>query len=144
MSMADGIDNVDVLKAGAMYSKGTKAALANIHKMLRDCDKAMTDMGYDKGDMDKADEGEDLSKADALAKAESDLVKVSAERDDLAKRVTELEAQPAPAKAATTTIEKSGDTKDGLASPTQSQGDPNDPLSMFKAVLARPLSMGGN
>lgn len=143
MSMADGAGD-DVAKAGAMYSKATKAALANIHKMLRDCNKAMDDMGYDKGDMDKADEGEDLSKADALAKAESDLAKVSAERDDLAKRVKELEAQPAPAKAATTTIEKSGDTKDGLASPAQSQGDPNDPLSMFKAVLARPLSLGGN
>lgn len=143
MSMADGIDNVDVLKAGAMYSKATKAALSNIHKMLRDCNKAMDDMGYDKGDMDKADEGEDLSKADALAKAESDLAKVSAERDDLAKRVAELEAQPAPAKAAATSIEKSEDTKDSLAASAPS-ADPTDPLSMFKAALARPINMVGS
>lgn len=160
--MADGAGD-DVAKAGAMYSKGTKAALANIHKMLRDCDKAMIAMGYDKDDMDKADGQVDaqigvITADDELKKAATDAgLNVEGEQPlaDLAKaafaelakskaRVTELEAQPAPAKAATTTIEKSGDTKDGLASPTQSQGDPNDPLSMFKAVLARPLSMGGH
>jgi hypothetical protein len=143
MSMADGIDNVDVLKAGAMYSKATKATLSNIHKMLRDCNKAMDDMGYDKGDMDKADQGEDLAKADALAKAESDLAKVSAERDDLAKRVSELEAQPAPAKAALTSIGKADDTNDSLAASAPS-ADPTDPLSMFKAALARPINMVGS
>ena len=98
-------------------------------------------MGYDKDDMDKADEGEDLSKAEALAKAESDLAKVSAERDDLAKRVKELEAQPEPAKVAATSIGKSDDTNDSLAASAPA-ADPNDPLSMFKAALARPLSMG--
>jgi hypothetical protein len=143
MSMADGIDNVDMLKAGAMYSKATKATLSNIHKMLRDCNKAMDDMGYDKGDMDKADQGEDLAKADALVKAESDLAKVSAERDDLAKRVSELEAQPAPAKAALTSIGKADDTKDSLAASAPS-ADPTDPLSMFKAALARPINMVGS
>jgi hypothetical protein len=164
MSMADGIDNVDVLKAGAMYSKGTKAALANIHKMLRDCDKAMCDMGYDKGDMDKADEGQDLSKAqvgtitadDELKKAATDAGLTVADKQsltDLAKaavaeltkaqaRVKELEAQPEPAKAAVTTIDKDDDTKDGLAAGGSFQPDPNDPLSMFKAALARPLVVG--
>ena len=141
MQMGDGIDNMDVLKAGAMYSKATKATLGNIHKMLRDCNKAMEDMGYDKDDMDKADHGEDLSKAEALAKAESDLAKVSAERDDLAKRVKELEAQPEPAKVAATSIGKSDDTNDSLAASAPA-ADPNDPLSMFKAALARPISMG--
>ena len=165
MSMADGIDNVDVLKAGAMYSKGTKAALANIHKMLRDCDKAMCDMGYDKGDMDKADEGEDLSKSHVgTITADADLKKAATDAGltvaddqplaDLAKaafaelakaqgRVKELEAQPAPAKAAATSIEKSEDTKDSLAASAPS-ADPNDPLSMFKAALARPINMVGS
>lgn len=161
VAMGDGIDNMDVLKAGAMYSKTTKAALAKVHGMIRDCDKMMKGMGYDT-DMDKADASELLvgtvTADDDLKKAATDVgLTVIDEQPlaDLAKaafaelakskaRVTELEAQPAPAKAATTTIEKSDDTKDGLASPAQVQGDPSDPLSMFKAVLARPLNMVGN
>lgn len=141
---ADGAGD-DLAKAGATYSKATKAVLAKVHGMLRDCDKAMSEMGYDKSDdMDKADAGDDISKAEALAKAEADLAKVSAERDDLAKRVKELEAQPEPAKAAVTTVsvEKAADTKDGLATGASFQPDPNDPLSMFKAALARPLVVG--
>lgn len=141
VSMADGADN-DLAKAGATYSKATKEALMKLHGMIRDCDKMMKGMGYDKDDMTKADDGEELSKAEALAKAEADLAKVSAERDELAKRVTELEAQPEPAKAAVTTVEKTDDTKDGLATGASFQPDPNDPLSMFKAALARPLVVG--
>lgn len=141
VSMADGADD-DLAKAGATYSKATKAALMKLHGMIRDCDKMMKGMGYDKDDMTKADDGEELSKAEALAKAEADLAKVSAERDELAKRVTELEAQPEPAKAAVTTVEKTDDTKDGLATGAGFQPDPNDPLSMFKAALARPLVVG--
>ncbi|MEN9885526.1 MAG: hypothetical protein RL758_104 [Pseudomonadota bacterium] len=161
VAMGDGIDNLDVLKAGAMYSKATKAALSKVHGMIRDCDKMMKGMGYD-ADMDKADAAELLvgtvTADDDLKKAATDLGLTVIDKQplaDLAKaafaelakskaRVTELEAQPAPAKAATTTIEKSDDTKDSLASPAQVQGDPSDPLSMFKAVLARPLNMVGN
>lgn len=162
VAMGDGIDNMDVLKAGAMYSKATKAALAKVHGMIRDCDKMMKGMGYD-ADMDKADgevnlqvgtvtADEELKKAatDAGLTVEgeqplADLAKAAfAELAKSKARVAELEAQPAPAKAATTTIEKSDDTKDSLASPAQVQGDPSDPLSMFKAVLARPLNMVGN
>lgn len=160
VAMAVGADD-DVAKAGAMYSKATKAALAKVHGMIRDCDKMMKGMGYDT-DMDKADAVDMLvgtvTADDDLKKAATDLgLTVIDEQPlaDLAKaafaelakskaRVTELEAQPAPAKAATTTIEKSDDTKDSLASPAQVQGDPSDPLSMFKAVLARPLNMVGN
>jgi hypothetical protein len=143
--VAMGESNVDILKAGARYSKTTKAMLAKVHGMIRDAEKAMADMGYEDAeeDAEKAEGVDGLAKAaDALAKAESDLAKVSAERDDLAKRVAELEAQPEPAKAATTSIEKSEDVKDGLASPVSSP-DPNDPLSMFKAALSRPILVGG-
>lgn len=141
VSMADGAGD-DLAKAGATYSRSTKAALQKAHDAVRNADKIMCAMGYD-SDMDKADKGEDLSKAEALAKAESDLAKVSAERDDLAKRVTELEAQPEPAKAAVTSIDKAEDTKDSLAAGGASRLDPNDPLSMFKAALARPLNVVG-
>jgi hypothetical protein len=145
--VAMGESNVDILKAGARYSKTTKSMLAKVHGMIRDAEKAMAEMGYEDAEEDDAEKAEgvdDVAKAaDALAKAESDLAKVSAERDDLAKRVAELEAQPKPAKAATTAIEKSEDVKDGLASPVSSP-DPNDPLSMFKAALSRPILVGGN
>lgn len=135
----------DVNKVGARYSKATKEALAKVHGMLRECDKAMTALGYDKADdMDgKADQGADVAKAaDALAKAQADLAKAVQERDELAKRVKELESQPAPAKAATTAVEKSGDTNGNLVVAEQSQPNPNDPLSMFKAALSRPLMVG--
>jgi HK97 family phage prohead protease len=142
VAMADGASD-DVAKAGAKYSKSTREALAKMHGMIRECEKAMCDMGYDKDDSaDKADDQADIAKADALVKAESDLAKAVQERDDLAKRVAELESQPEPAKAATTTIEKSDDTKDGLAASAPTH-DANDPLSMFKAALSRPLAMAG-
>lgn len=136
----------DVNKVGARYSKATKEALAKVHGMLRECDKTMTAMGYDKADDDmdgKADQGADVAKAaDALAKAEADLAKAVQERDELAKRIKELESQPEPAKAAMTAVEKSGDTNGNLVVAEQSQPNPNDPLSMFKAALSRPLVVG--
>lgn len=142
VQMGDGIDNMDIIKAGARFSKGTKDALAKMHGMIRECEKAMSELGYDKSDDEEKAEGtDDLAKAD-LAKAHDDLAKVSAERDDLAKRVKELEDQPAPAKAVTTAIEKSDDTKDGLHS-SKPAIDPNDPLSMFKAALSQPMALPG-
>lgn len=136
-SVAMGEGEGDVAKAGARYSKVTKAALKAIHDDLRKCEKAMAELGYD--DMDKADDGNDVAKADALAKAEADLAKAVQERDELAKRVKELESQPEPAKASTTAVEKAADTNGNLAVSAQPQLDPNDPLAMFKAVLARPI-----
>ena len=149
----------DVEKAGARYSKTTKTAMKEIHDMIKMCDKKLASMGYeseddDMEDADKGDQPSDVVKseeplAEVFAKAGllpgDDMVefvlKMSAERDDLKKRVAEFEAQPEPPKAATTAIEKSDDTKDGLRSGAGSQIDPNDPLAMFKAVLSRPINM---
>lgn len=151
--------NVDILKAGARYSKSTKEALAKVHGMLRDAEKAMTEMGY--ADAEEDDEAEKAESADDLRKIDEEMndafakagalpgdnkiefiAKLASERDDLVKRVADLEAQPEPAKAATTAIEKAEDVKDGLASPVASP-DPNNPLSMFKAALSRPIVIGG-
>lgn len=135
----------DVAKAGARYSKGTKAALKSIHDNLRACMKGMDELGYDaEDDAEKAESGGEVAKADAgaLAKLESDLAKVSQERDELVKRVKELESQPAPAKAVTTAVEKSEDTNGNLVADTVKL-DPNDPLSIFKAALSRPRVVGG-
>ena len=150
----------DLEKAGARYSKTTKAAMKEVHDMIKACDKKLASMGYDMEDdmedADKAAQPEDVTKseeplADVFAKAgllpgddmADFLVKMAAERDDLKKRVADLEAQPAPAKAAVTAIEKSDDTKDGLRSDKGSEIDPNDPLAMFKAVLSRPIPIVG-
>lgn len=152
-AMADGADD-DVAKAGATYSKATKVKLAEVHKMMRDCVKAMDDMGYDADDEAKAAAPEtvavevaELAKAAGIAVNEGTLYAdiAKAALADLAKaqaRVTELEAQPEPAKAAVTTIDKADDTKDSLASPALPPGNPDDPLTMFKAALARPLVVG--
>lgn len=152
VQMADGASD-DVAKAGATYSKATAAKLKEIHDMIQKCDNAMKSMGYDS--MGKGDESAPLISEEVagLAKAagiEGDNFEVisKAAFEALAKaqaRVKELEAQPEPSKAAVTDtpVSKSDDTKDGLASPAGEQPDPTNPLSMFKAVLARPLAMAG-
>lgn len=69
----------NIAKRGARFSKRTKASLSAIHKMMRDCDKALADMGYE-----DAEESEDdnAMKADQVdAKPEP----VAAEILDLAK-----------------------------------------------------------
>lgn len=157
--------NVDILKAGARYSKSTKAALAKVHGMLRDAEKAMTEMGYEDAEEgeegeEKADQVDDVAKAEPIAAEVADLAKAAgvevaegalysdlakAALADLAKsraRVAELEAQPEPAKVATTAIEKGEDVKDSLANPGAAP-DPSNPLSMFKAALSRPIVIGG-
>lgn len=138
VAMADGAAD-DLAKAGATYSKSTAAKLKQVHDMIKACDNTMKGMGYDT--TAKAEDGTDIAKAEALAKAESDLAKAQEANAELTKRVTELEAQPAPAKAAVTAIGKADDTKDGIATGGPAQPDPNDPLSMFKAALSRPLSV---
>jgi hypothetical protein len=148
----------DVEKAGATFSRTTKASLAKIQGMLRDCDKMMTDLGYESAE-EKSDAETDLVKADAvsddvlaLAKAAgleladgslyADIAKAALA--DLAKaqaRVKELEAQPETPKASLTAVEKGADVKDGLHSDTPA-ANPNDPLAMMKAALSRPMIIG--
>lgn len=110
----------DLAKAGQKFSKATKAALAEIHKAMQDGCEKMAGLGYDKADDEEADKAavaDDLQKAEgakteALAKVtalEADLAKVSTERDDLQKRVKDLEAQPAPPKGALKVISKGDD-----------------------------------
>lgn len=156
VEMADAAGDVE--KAGATFSRATKASLAKIQGMLRDCDKMMTDLGYESAE-EKSDAEADLVKADAvsddvlaLAKAAGlELAEGSLYADiakaalaDLAKaqaRVKELEAQPEAPKASLTAVEKGADVKDGLHSDTPA-ANPNDPLAMMKAALRRPMIIG--
>lgn len=48
----------DLEKKGARFSKGTKAMLKGIHDKLRECEKSMSDMGYESAEEDEeADKG---------------------------------------------------------------------------------------
>jgi HK97 family phage prohead protease len=158
VAMGDGIDNMDILKAGAKFSKSTKDALAKMHGLIRECAKGFDEMGYDKdGDDDtaKADgtvvlvgADEELRKACAAAgltvaddAQPADLAKAAVEAlNKSLTRVAELEAQPA--KAPATTVVSKGDDTAGNLTKSAPQIDPNDPLGVFKAVLSQPLAVG--
>lgn len=147
----------DIGKAGAKFSKATKEALGKVHAMLRDCNKAMEDMGYATAEDDVAQgEGKpdliaaevvEVAKAAGFELAEgalyADLAKAALA--DLAKakvRIGELEKMPLAPKAAVTAVGKSDDVKDGLADDGKA-AQPNNPLDVFKAALARPVMVGG-
>lgn len=154
----------DIAKAGARYSKATKDALAKVHGMLRDCDKAMGAMGYDAADDDgddatKGEQSGDVAKADVLTdevrKAAADagigLAEGATQHDlmkaalgELAKsrdRVRELEAMPAPMKGVRTVAK--GEDTNGNDLVAAEQPDMNDPMAAFKAVLSRPVAFAG-
>ena len=100
----------DLMKAGARYSKATKGMLAGIHKMIRDCDKALADMGYETAE--EEDEGTKVEKADAPAPAQVDekIEKALSPVGDLLKalveKVSTLEKQPAAPKGALMAVDK--------------------------------------
>lgn len=158
----------DIEKAGARFSKGTKAALGEIHSMLKKCDEALTKMGYmdaeEEGDADKADEIEDLRKSatekdaviSAIAKAVGaadgaalvdEIAKLAAEREDLKKRVAELEAMPEPPKGAVRVVDKADDAiqhKDSALAELEEKAEkgtlqPADLLKVIHARGGRPL-----
>lgn len=158
----------DIEKAGARFSKGTKAALGEIHSMLKKCDEALTKMGYmdaeEEGDADKADEIEDLRKSatekdaviSAIAKAVGaadgaalvdEIAKLAAEREDLKKRVAELEAMPEPPRGAVRVVDKADDAiqhKDSALAELEEKAEkgtlqPADLLKVIHARGGRPL-----
>lgn len=157
---------VDLAKAGKKFSKSTKGALAAIHKAAQDACDHLNKLGYADADeeeedkIEEADKGGDLAKVagahDELLKALGaagcpegsiavDFVKaMAAERDTLQKRVTELEAQPAPGKALLKAIAKAGDvvSSDGddvinkVAPVTDHKGDTNEVATLIKSIHA--------
>ena len=110
----------DVQKAGARFSKATKAALASVHKMIRECDKGMGALGYEKDDdgddTSMSDKPEDVQKGDPEPKPSEDVTKLSEQvtslGDQLRKamdRIAQLEKQPAAPKGALRVVDKSDD-----------------------------------
>lgn len=164
---ADGAGDIE--KAGARFSKGTKATLGEIHTMIKKCDEALTKMGYvdaeeAEDDASKADEIEDLRKlaterdamladiAKAIGAAEGallvdEITKIAAEREDLKKRVAELEAMPEPPKGAVRVVDKADDAiqhKDPALAELEEKAEkgtlqPADLLKVIHARGGRPL-----
>lgn len=147
-----GVD--DLAKAGTKFSKATKAQLADIHKALKDCDSKFAALGYDAADEDESesDAATKASSTEALQKVQSehdltkaDLAKVMADRDSLAKRVQELEAQPETPKAAVKDLTKSEDMNSKAEFNVQpvvdGAGDINEAASLIKAIHATPIKL---
>lgn len=120
LAMKKADTDADIAKAGARYSKATKGALAGVHKMIRECDKALADMGYESAEEDdgeKADTAADIAKAaaivdplkDELAKAAATIEGFGSQLKALVTKVEKLEAEPAPAKGRLLSVEKSAE-----------------------------------
>jgi len=144
-------------KGGAKFSKDSKDKLAKAHQAVKDASDHLASTGYDADDNDGNDDGGngkgsddstgkataigDLTKVSAdLDIVKADLQKVVAERDGLQKRVTELEAMPAPGKALLKAVSKSQDIGetivDNEAQPQvvvkNSAGEINEVASLIK------------
>ena len=106
----------DLAKAGAKFSKDAKDKLSKAHAAVKAAADHLASTGYDAAGDEDDDEAGKAAGADDLAKvageldlAKADLLKMSAEKDALQKRVKELEALPAPGKALLKAISKGED-----------------------------------
>lgn len=154
MEMAD---SGDLEKAGKAISSANGEHLAAMHKAASDiamrCAKMM---GMDEmtAETVKADEAEDLTKADGvdeLAKMAGELDElrkahdaVTAERDELLAKKAEWEAAPAPAKGATKVVTKADDNagSDAVAD-LQARLEKMSPEEQAREVIKFQLSHGG-
>lgn len=139
----------DLAKAGKKFSAGTAATLGEVHKAMQECCEKMAGLGYDQTD-DDGDEGSKKAAAlDDLKKVsgELDLLKaqmttITAERDNLAKRVKELEDLPAPGKALLKVLGKGEDLADPSADAKKVDevkdinGNTNEVATLIKAARA--------
>jgi phage head maturation protease len=158
---------IDIAKAGKRFSKATKETLGAIHKAAQDACDHLGKLGYDNDD-DEEDKIEDADKTGDLAKvsaAHDDLLKaigtagcpegaiaadfvkaMATERDELQKRVNELEAKPAPGKALLKAISKGSDVVSGdgddvnkVAPVTDHKGETNEVATLIKSIHAGKL-----
>lgn len=150
----------DLAKAGATYSAKTKAALADIHKSIKDCCDKLDGLGYadkddgggavddeDKdgnkpGDADKAAAAESLQKADLVDSLTKALAERDARLDQLAARLQKVESEPAAPKGAlkAVPVAKAADSVTPMNSSSSPEVDAlksDDPLTLMKAVHSR-------
>lgn len=139
----------DLAKAGQRFSKATKSALAEVHKMLGECSDRMAALGY--ADAEEAEEEADKADQVELQKAHGDLTltkaalaKAHAERDKLAQRVAELEALPEAPKGAVADISKAADMgqqQSELQPVRNDRGEVDDAATLIKAAHTRPIRL---
>lgn len=96
-----------IAKAGARNSKGDAAKIQTMHDHS-------VELGAACGDTAKGATADDIKKVEGL---EADIAKLTDERNNLTKRVKELEDQPAPSKAVLRVINKAEDIIDEDAKP---------------------------
>lgn len=144
----------DIAKAGKKFSKATKDSLGAIHKAAKEACEHLDKLGYEAADDADEDDAGKSASSDELQKvagdldiAKADLAKVEAERDELKKRVTELESKPAPGKAllkaiAVSKAEDSGgnDETNKVQPITDHKGDTDEVATMIKAIHAQRIA----
>ena len=139
LAMADQADGLE--KAGAKFSTATVAVLSDVHKMLLDGCSKMDGLGYMGADAGaKADSAQDVQKADDAGDLlKGELAKRDAVIDGLTKRLTALEAQPAPAKAILKAVGKGDDVPlaanaDEVTPIIKRDGTTDDAATLIKSI----------
>jgi hypothetical protein len=136
-----------IAKAGAKFSKATKAALAAVHDKIDACSKAMGDLGYKTADDDvsSADAGGDLQKrmgeqTELLEKADAALKDLLAKNGDLSTRLTKAEQDLAERKGAlkAVPVEKSQD-RGSVSAVEKGGGEEEDSVSLVKRAQSAPV-----
>lgn len=157
----------DLAKAGKKFSKATKEALGAIHKAAKEACDHLEKLDYEAADDADEDDAGKSASANDLAKVSgaheellkacgaagckegevaADFVKALAiQRDDLQKRVAELEAQPAPGKALLKAISKSADSgadedANKVTPITDHKGEQNEAATLIKAIHAQRMA----
>lgn len=160
---------VDLSKAGAKFSAGTKDTLAAVHKAMQDAHAGLKD-ACDKMDaLEYKDDGNDdaamaaqvegLQKAADVARAEvaealQKAQTLQQENEVLAKRVKELEAMPAAVKGVAKAIDKTADSTTGASAQlngftpvVDNRGQLDEAATLIKAIhtgaIGRRLTVTG-
>ncbi len=149
IALADGAD--DLQKAGARFSKATKTALSDLHAAVKVACDTLDKMGY--ADAEEAEEESEKSAgADDLQKVQiahdevlQKLNTITTERDDLQKRVKELEAQPTAPKGVLRAVEKGQDISEGESVEVEpirkNDGSVDDELTAIKSARSKPITL---
>lgn len=151
----------DIQKAGSRNSKSDQAILNQVMQLLKQlgAEETTEDDGADKVAKAELSEEvtakvlalEDIKKAcGAAGAADGELLtdfvsKLASERDTLTKRVKELEAMPAPAKAVVTAVTKSSEssiqTENEIEPIRKNDGSIDETATAFKAAFAKPFTL---
>lgn len=120
----------DIEKAGARNSKSDKESIQKMHDLSME-------LGADCGGADSVKSA--ISANDDIKKIEDlqgDIAKLSQEKDELQKRVEELENLPEPIKGKLKAVEKADDYKDKEDDEIKKT---DDPIEMIKMVHRKPM-----